>query len=163
MSRRMDFWRLDAAISSSSWKRPCAFCVGFSAILGVTQPRNHCSDPILPGPCYIWRFFFYSKQKIALKGHRFDCIYDVQVASQKALDMVTDKALQWTFCLLQEHKTWHVDSQGDYFEKFHNEKFSWWVVFAQCEQSWYLLNGPRRRSFCSTRKAHVARYILTHK
>ena len=37
--------------------------------------------------------FFYSKQNFALKGHRFDCLYDVQMASQKALDMVTVKAL----------------------------------------------------------------------
>ena len=66
-------------------------------------------------------FFLFPKLKVALKGHRFDSVNDLQSESQKVLDMVSVEELQGAFCSIENRWNRCIDSRGDYFEGFNEE------------------------------------------
>jgi hypothetical protein len=65
------------------------------------------------GPCDFW---LYPKLKIALKGHRFSDIADIQEHATTILKNIPGKEFQKCFEQWKHRLTKCTGAQGDYFE-----------------------------------------------
>ena len=84
------------------------------AKFGVTTLPHTPYNPDLAPP----DFFLFPRVKRELKGHRFDCIEAVQVATTKALSSIPETDFQQAFDEWQTRRTKCIDAGGTYFEYY---------------------------------------------